>query len=64
MAVIDYREDIINGIFAEENEMPLNEQENLDEALEFSIKCSRNNLLARMDAAYALQKASSIRLAV
>jgi len=54
----------IRSLFAEENRKPSNKQEDINEALEYSKKFSHNSLLARMDAAYALQKASAIRLAV
>ena len=64
MAVIDDREDIIRGILIEENRTRFNEQESLKNGLEFSKECLHNSLLARMDAAYALQEASAIRLSI
>jgi addiction module RelB/DinJ family antitoxin len=47
-----------------ENRIPFDEQDSLKNGLEFSEECLRNNLLARIDAAYALQASSAIRLAV
>jgi hypothetical protein len=64
MAVMNDRDFLIKGLFAEEDVILFDEEEAVKEGLEFSEKCLHNNILVRMDAAYALQKVSAIRLVV
>jgi hypothetical protein len=64
MTTMDSRDDIVNMIFSDGEQIIFSREASAKEGKEFAEKCYNHAMLARMDAANAYQRAFSTHFAI